>query len=352
MLTIKKLSSPGQICSQWDVLADNLFLKKSFLTHLHCYNFCNQRYYELYENSRFVAGTIVYTLKVNILTYSELKLFVPMQVIGMPVSIATEPLVGNSRYAKDLLQMILKNEKGLILGINFKYDYLRHKVVNLRTLPTIFMDSSFDDFPSYVRLLRHPYRRKINKCISGFKEVLSVESDCGVFSQKHYAMYLNIMKKTTTRLEVLSYDFFRNLPSNFLLTTHYIDDVILAWHICTVSSGMLYFVFGGLNYEKRDQFNSYNNNLLSIVSYAIQNNCKGIDFGQTAELSKMRLGGTYGQRRMFLFHKFLLVRVLIKFFSVFISYSKACNVPRVFKTSRKRIKSQSYEDNICQAQAI
>ncbi len=347
MINIKKLSSPEQISDEWDINADNFFMKKSFLKYLHLYNYCNQRYYELYVDNNFVIGTIVYTLKINLFTFSKIQLYQTMQIIGLPVSIAAEPLVGNRDYAEELLNRILSIEKGLILGINFKCDYLKKRVVNLRTLPTILFNSDFADIQSYKKALRHPYRRRINNAISKFNDVVSIKSSCSEFTHQHYAMYLDIIKRTTTKLEVLSYNFFKNLPSNFILNTHYNKETILAWNICEISSDILYFFFGGINYDKRDQFNSYHNNLLSIFLYAINNNYKTIDFGQTAEISKLRLGGAYSERRMFLYQKNGLIMFFIKIFKRLINYSKRYKIPRVINKTNNSVNYTIYENNVC-----
>lgn len=65
-------SLPDEIDSNWDLLTDCYYLKREFLIHLHKYNYCNQRYYELHENGVLIAGTIVYSMKVNILTFLNL----------------------------------------------------------------------------------------------------------------------------------------------------------------------------------------------------------------------------------------------------------------------------------------
>ena len=175
-----------------------------------------------------------------------------MHVIGIPVSIASEPLVGNNSYADHLLLKILKEEKGLILGLNFKKDYCINKVLNLRTLPTIILKNEFKDSFEFLDMMRHPYRRKLKLHSAKFREVTTTESSCRKFTPEHLQLYLNIMKKTTTKLEVLSLDFFQNLPSNFILTTHSFRDIMLAWQICAIDNNNLFFFFGGINYDKRD----------------------------------------------------------------------------------------------------
>lgn len=56
-----------------------------------------------------------------------------------------------------------------------------------------------------------------------------------------------------------------------------------------------------------------------------------IDFGQTAEIAKTRLGGTLSERRMFLYHKNPMILGLLKLFGNLITYSKTNEKCQVFK---------------------
>ena len=328
---IKVISAPDQISKEWDFLADSFYMTKAFLSHLHTFNFCDQRYYELYDNGILVYGTVVYTLKVNLLTFSKLKWFLKMHVIGIPVSIATPPYVGKEEFAEYLIDHILNVEKGLFLGINFTKDYCTARVANMRTLPTIVMDVNFEDFETYKRSIRYPYRRRLTKHESHFKTVESKTTSCFEFTDYHYRLYLDIMKRTKTKLEILSSDFFKNLPENFKLTSHYLNEKILAWQIVTVENSKLYFLFGGMDYENRDTYSSYYNNLLGILKFAVQNRFKTLDFGQTAELAKLRLGGEISERRMFLHHSNKFLNWIIKKVKSLIEYSYKSEAPKVFK---------------------
>ena len=92
-----------------------------------------------------------------------------------------------------------------------------------------------------------------------------------------------------------------------------------------------FFFFGGMNYLLRDQFQSYNNNLLGIIEAAIDYKYYIIDFGQTAEIAKTRLGGAMSERKMFLYHKNPVIFGLLKLFKNLMSYSKTNEKCHVFK---------------------
>jgi hypothetical protein len=254
-----------------------------------------------------------------------------MKVIGLPISIATVPIVGEDSEFEYLLSEIIKREKGLILGLNFTRRYLGKKVVNMRTLPTIVIDKSFKNYEEYLKALRHPYRRRLLRFQEKFQNVQTRITGCASFNEVHYKLYLDVMGRTKTKLETLSLMLFKNLPENFILTTHYMNDTMLAWNICTCDRPTIFFFMGGINYEFRDHYQSYQNNLISIINYAYSNNLKRIDLGQTAEIAKMRIGGTEDERMLFLYHKNTFLLFLFRLFKGFLEYSTVQSKFHVFK---------------------
>lgn len=328
---IKIINSPYELNNSWDQLADCYFLKREFLRHLHRYNYCSQRYYELFKNGRLIAGTIVYTVKTNVFTFLNIPSPLKFQVIGLPVSTACPPFIGDPAEIEYLLSDILKTEKGIILGLNFTEDYLRDRVLNLRTLPTILLKLQSDCMADYENSLRHTYRRRLHRIMEKFSGVESVTSLCDAFNDEHYRLYLQVMKHTSTKLEILHPGFFRNLPSDFELTTCFASGEIIFWYILCRDKDILYYFICGMDYANRDRFHSYNNSLLGIVSAAMEYNYREIDLGQTAEIAKIRLGGVPDERRMFLYHRNPLVLGMFRLIRRFIAYSKINGQAKVFR---------------------
>jgi len=331
--TVIRKGSPDNLNTNWDKLADFYFQKKEFLNHLHKYNPCAQRYYELYCNDSLVAATVVYTLKIDILTFANIPSPLTMHIIGLPASIASPPIIGNPDEFQYLLNDILQKEKGLILGLNMMEDYLVGKVINMRTLPTIILEIGFDNMASYENTLRHNYRRRLHRFREKFSSTRTMTSDCSLFNHVHYRLYLEIMKRTRTKLEVLSSDLFRNLPSNFTLTTQYNEDDMICWYITCKDRNVLFFFFGGMDYSLRDRYQSYHNNLYRIIIEAVNNKFEFLDFGQTAEIAKSRLGGKPEERRMFLYHRNPIIFQFLRLFKRLLTYSKINEKCTVFRTN-------------------
>lgn len=334
---IKKVYAPGELNIEWDTIASWYFQRKEFLGHIHKYNPCEQRYYELYRDDQLVAGAVAYTLRINLFTFSGISSPVKMQVIGLPVSVATEPLVGDPDEFEFLLSEILGQEKGLVAGLNFSQHHINTVTLNLRTLPTIVMRNKAASMHDYEQGLRHPYRRRLHLLQKKFMHVRTVTTSCAEFTERHYALYMQIMKRTRTKLETLSLDSFKYLPGNFLLTTFFHEEDMLCWHILCKDRGTLFFYFGGMNYALRDRFDSYHNNLLGILSKAMEEGFHEVDLGQTAEIAKLRLGGETSERKMFLYHRNKKIMRILRLFRNMINYKNKRPEHHVFKSEKPNI---------------
>ncbi len=328
---IRIVSHPDELDPNWDTLADWYYQKREFLALLHLHNFCGQRYYELFVDGTLGAGTIVYPFKTNILTFSRFNLFVPTTIIGLPISIATVPIIGDPACYERLLEEILQREHGILLGLNFKDRYLQDKVVNLRTLPTMVINRPFRDFGDYLEELRYHYRRRILLLQEKFQDVRTETTGCSAFHEIHYQQYLDVLERSTTKLETLGISLFQNLPSNFRLTTHYRDDTMLAWNICMHDRNTVFFFMSGINYSLRDPYKSYHNNLCSVIRYACAEQCDRMDLGQTAETAKKHVGGTEEERIMFLYHKNALLRIVFRLLKKLFEYTVILKEYHVFR---------------------
>lgn len=324
--------SPESLDGEWDSLASNYFQRKEFLLLLHKFNPCRQRYFCLYTDGLLTAGAVVYTLRVNLFTFLHLPSPLSMQVIGIPASVAATPMLGSPGETEYLLDRILEETRGLVLGINLVEKYRNGKVVQLRTLPTIRLSLDFPDYGAYLESLRHPYRRRLSRIEQKFEGVRTVTTACDCFSETHYKLYLAIMRRTKTKLETLGFEVFKNLPSNFTLTTHYQAETMLAWQVSCEDHDTLFFFFGGMNYALRDRFQSYQNNLLSILRHGIEGHFRMIDFGQTAEIAKTRLGGLPEERKMFIFTRNKPVFFLLKILQKALTYNGKQLPARVFRS--------------------
>ena len=319
----EKCPSAASLPPEWDDLADCIFQGRVFLGHADRYNPCRQRYYLLWEGGALVAGACVYTLAIDLFTFSQISSPLRMTVIGLPASVAAPGLLARHReVAEALIRHILQQERGLILGLNLDPEIDTAPGINLRMLPSVAAELPGDGWEGYQQALRAPYRRRLRQALERFEGVQASETPCTAFSPKHHQLYLQIMRRTDSKLETLSSPFFQNLPDDFYLTTYYGDGQMLGWHICARDGGTLYFFFGGHDYRLLQPYQFYFNNLYGIIREAFHGGFRSVELGQTAEVPIMKAGGQLVPKRLFLYHRNRAAMFLIQQLRRWIEYRR------------------------------
>ena len=86
----------------------------------------------------------------------------------------------------------------------------------------------------------------------------------------------------------------------------------LAFVMYLVDGDCLNFIFGGMDYASRDEYDLYYNMLLHLVELGIMEGVKSINFGQTAESTKCRIGCALDERFMVALSGNPLIMFLLK----------------------------------------
>ena len=96
----------------------------------------------------------------------------------------------------------------------------------------------------------------------------------------------------------------------------------------------LIFEFVGVDYKYNNQYDTYHRILLEIVKYGIENNFETIDFGQTADESKLKLGSKYTKLYAYLHDSNKLRNFINKKLARFIEYKPITTDYQVFKEDK------------------
>lgn len=330
-MNITKVNSINILKKDWDDLATSIYQKRAFLAHLERTNFLKQRYYTLYEDNCLCAGAIVYSLKINLFTFSSFQLELPMRVIGLPISCDESGLLGDEYYVEVLLNEIFKAEKGIILSLNHEQKISNSKVVKMTSLPSMIFPVEQVDWDDYIYSLRHSYRRRILLALKKISNVQRTSQTCNYFTLDHYKQYLEVIKRSKTKLEVLEIDFFQNLPDSFKLNSFHDEDKLLYWNITVEDQNNYNFLFGGIDYSLRDTYDAYFNNLIQVIKDGIKKKSQLINLGQTAETSKVRLGAKQEPKQMFLYSNNPIFRSLFRLLKNQLSYKVKSIENNVYK---------------------
>jgi predicted N-acyltransferase len=169
------------------------------------------------------------------------------------------------------------------------------------SIPNHMFEPRFPNFQSYCKDLKSHRRRAIkrseNKFQRGgfsFRRLMDQEEIRAVYTPELHELYLAIVAKSETKLELLPLKFFheltRRLPEQLSLTLVYKDDRVVGFVWEIYSDNFYHFLFGGLNYELNNSGDVYFNMVFSALDNALKAGVPKIQVGQTADTLKARLG--------------------------------------------------------------
>lgn len=332
MLSMKK-----QLNENWKVVTRDHFedvvnnkklpypFDKDLINLLKNENKFKQEYYYI-ENGNDYAFFVMYRMKMNIFTFSKLKLYFNLKVVGFPCSLSNSGYVTNN---EKLLLDYLKTIKGAKLVLNVKNPIRVEGITIGETLPTCVFENKFRSITEYVESLRSSYRRRIIKAVEAcenieVKEILNDSVDV-------YDLYFNTYQKSDYKLEKLEKGFFENVDATklvFLKKGNPIGFVLLK----KVESKLI-FMLCGMDYSY-DTTDLYYYMLYKIIEYAIKNNCTTIDFGQTSEETKLKFGALLEKRYFYAHHSNKFLNFIVSKCKNVLEYKYGFPEYRVFKEKK------------------
>lgn len=322
------LHGAEQIPAAWDDLAShNIFLKKVFLEHLEQTNPCQQSYNMLWDKGILKAIYVDYRLPLDLFTYRSICFKVPVRIMGIPCSVSKQGFAVQEA-AKILLLRHFQNKKGVGLILNCQTG-LPAKLGE--TLPTCRLKIKWQDFHHYLQSQRSHYRYRLQKALSKWAGVAVEYLPPETFTPEMYTHYEKVYDRSKAKLEKLQFDFFQRmpLPARIIKASH--RGKLLGFAMVVENGEELIFLFTGFDHQLNVRFDTYLNLLLEILRFGIANGVNVIDFGQTAEETKMRLGCQLERRRMVVHHSNPLLNALAGSAINLLSYCLPSHEFHVFK---------------------
>ncbi len=335
MPNLQRYTAARELPEMWDSHTHSFFQCRAFLHHCESYNPCNQRYYSINDATQNFVGVIVYTLKIDILTYLGIKSPMQMHIVGIPCSVSAPGIIGDHALYPDVLNAIRTHEKGFILTLNLDQNSGFEPFILGRTWPTVILKNQFNSWEHYIRSIRSSYRRRIHSIEKFAQRYATQTTGCNTFSDIHYTLYENVLKRSKGKLEHLSLEFFVNLPFSFQLTTFTHNTIIKGWVITQDSrTGIFAFFLGGQVYDA-DSSDLYHVKLLTLVKQGITAHAQIIELGQSAVVPKMRMGGELCEKQMLAWHSIPLIRIALRAARGLLSYNDYAPSTRVFQVENK-----------------
>jgi len=247
---------------------------------------------------------------------------IPLSIGKHTLSVSTSAL--NRQVIKELhyrMEQIARNE-----GIKYlcwkefpeSESYITKELIVLDyikafSIPRMTLNIRWHTWETYLKAMRHSYRRKVyqslqrlgkHKILSPFGNDDNVEVNyprliVDEFKLNHASrmnqLYQEVMKRSTTKLEILNQDFFEQMvvqmKDDLVFISLENENTIQGAALLGINGSWLNFLLVGFNYKCRDRYQTYFNLLNGIIAYGIEKGYKQIDLGQTTYDIKSRLGG-------------------------------------------------------------
>ena len=178
--------------------------------------------------------------------------------------------------------------------------------------PMNLFPTNFTSFEDYLSALKAPYRSKIVRSQRKFAERgLRVETItqngpavAERFTDAAHQMYLNVVDRSSIKLEVLSREWFCSMANQFpnesVWLAVYEGDQLLAWAYGLLHGNAYHSLFGGVDYDRNSETDAYFNLTYHELDFALRSGVQEIHLGQTADDFKSRLGAVQNNRWFFL----------------------------------------------------
>ena len=326
-----EFDSAENLPPEWDRCAlSNPYLSRASLRTLERTNPCSQRYVAFYDTEGNIDSLMVlYKLKLNVLTFSSLKWPLEVTIVGVPCSVSA-PGYWTRQSTRLLFQEYLGAIKGLVVILNSGGGLSLPDWAQGVTLPSCILPLSYDSFEDYLYSMRSHYRYRYRKALRKGSplEVVKLEhNEC--FGDDLYELYEQVHDNSAFKLEKLPRSFFQQTDAEVHVFSA--DGVPVGFVQLRQHAVDMHFLFGGLDYSQSSRFDTYVNMLLFIVRESIARGCRLIDFGQTAEDAKAKLGCHLQPKSMYVHHANPLLNFAIRRVIHFFDYNTPDCDFRVFK---------------------
>lgn len=329
-MRVKIFYTINDVPSSWDlIIKDNIYLSIEFLKFIEENDKCGQKYYMVYDDLDNLDTVFMSYVrpKYNMAMFTRFNLAQKMTLIYVPLSV-TRPGIASDKMILEVLEYI-KTIKGPKMVLNLG-DINPQGYAKGLTCPKCIFTNTFSSFADYMLSLRSSYRRRHNIALEKSRNLkFKCLDNNSLFTEEMYECYLQVYNKSKIKIEKLPIEFFRG--GFFKIFTFENEDKVIGFFQLIENQDELIFEFVGVDYKFNEEYDTYHRILLEIVRYGIDNNFKTIDFGQTADESKLKLGSEYTLLYAYLHHSNKVLNYIYTKLGKYIEYKPIKIKYKVFK---------------------
>lgn len=313
-ISMEKYIKVKDLPKDWeDNLGDNLYLKKNFLSLIEKIDNSEKSYY-VFRNINGKIDTqfiISKTADNDIAMFTPFKLPVVMHSVYFPFTLSKPGGVFGDE-SKQEVTSFLKSLKGYKMILNVdkscKFDGFACGLI----CPRCVLKIKWNSFDEYMASLRTGYRRRYNIALDKSKKLKFhiLEDNKLEFTDDMYNLYLDVYNNASYKLGKVSIDFFRQ--DFFVILALDDKEGTQGFAHLHENDEELIFEFVGFNRKNILKYDTYIRLLVEIVRYGIEKGFKSIDFGQTADDAKLKLGCKYENLYALINHSNPMINFLCK----------------------------------------
>lgn len=316
--------------SQWDsFVGDNLYMKRDFLAFMEGASPCGQKYFAVWGGDKRLQSVFMTFVQegYNLAMFTRWNLQVRITMVYVPLSV-TQPGLVYSGYPSEALAY-LKGIKGYKILLNLPDEAFPGFAKGL-TCPKCILRLRWQSLDGYLAALRSGYRRRYQKALRQSAPLrLRWLERPEEFTGEMYGLYLQTVAKSRIKIETLPMEFFRGAFFKIFVLEN--DDGVQGFVQLLENGSELIFEFVGVAYSNNNRYDTYHRMLLEIIQYGIQGGFQTIDFGQTADDTKLKLGCDYTYLWAYLHHHNPLIQRLCTLLAPAIEYRPITTDFRVFR---------------------
>ncbi len=269
--SMEKYLNARDLPEDWENnIADNLYLKRSFLDFVEQIDDSEKSYY-IFRNSMGNIDTqflISKTTDNNITMFTPFKVPVTVNSVYFPFTVSKPGGVFGNETKKEV-STFLKNLKGFKLIVNVDEEYMLDNFVRVLICPKCVLSIKWASFEEYMSSLRSGYRRRYNIALNKSKNLnfYILNNNHIEFSEKMYNLYLDVYNNAPYKLGKVSIDFFRQDGLVILVLED--KKEIQGFAQLRKNNEELLFEFVGLNKKNILKYDTYIMLLLEIIRSGI-----------------------------------------------------------------------------------
>lgn len=327
---IVRYDSVSELPNEWDsVVGDNIYLTRKFLAFMETADREKKAYYGVYDSSGKL-DTVFETIErkgYNLGMFTRLNFKIKITMVYVPLSV-TRPGIEYGECLEEAAEFI-RGIKGYKIFLNLPDMELNGYAKGL-TCPKCVLKIRWSSFDEYMDSLRSNYRYRFRKALKKAAPLKLRYLNSGEeFTDEMYKLYEQVYDKSRIRVEKLTPEFFRG--EFFRIFVLEDGEGVRGFVQLLANGGELVFEFVGLDYSVQSKYDTYLAMLLEIIRYAVEHGFKTVDFGQTADDTKLKLGSEYIYLYAYLNHKNRLLNAVCKKLAHRLEYRPVTEKFDVFK---------------------